>query len=237
MKTNNIIQDKKRTQLVRSKDREKYQEALRRGSFVTRRRLMNLDEAIAEAVREIEDTTGWEYFDNHFRSRSDFYYDKEKDQISFQVNLVERIGEEYYRTTATNEREVAFTKKNHFLLSGLAHLEARRDQLYDQTLDRPTKDTPVEDTFTTTWTDIEMSYFLEKYGEEGIRRLLKLLNQLTDSTCREDTYNAFIRDDTSRDFKNRVLSWVSVYLPQGGKWFNEFQKEKPKEYVKRAIEN
>lgn len=241
IKTNNILMDKKRVSDKKGEYRRIYKELLQNVGIITRKRLLKINNMIEEIVKQIEETSGWEYYDNHFRSRTNFTYDKDSNEITFQVNMVERENQGYHSVTS-NSQEEKFLKRYDTLLKRIAVLEQKKEDLlqankekveearqkvvvHPSTREVLREQEEKEGLFLHSWTDIEMDYFISKYGIEGLSRLIKLMNQLVDYDTPIDAYNAFIRENTTKDFKSRTLSWISVYTASGEKWLDKYYDE------------
>ena len=98
---------------------------------VNRLRLGKINELINKLSMAIEDTTGWVYTPSCFTLKSNYQYDEEHDEITYDLNKVSRTRDSYRTSKDFTSYEVDFVSKNQEQLDRLLKLEQKRDKILD----------------------------------------------------------------------------------------------------------
>ena len=80
-------------------------------------------------INYIEENTGWEYINDSFILRTNFKYDREKKDITFDIYKVERRNN-LYTSHSNNPIELSFLKENQFILRILENLQQKQSLFY-----------------------------------------------------------------------------------------------------------
>ncbi len=96
---------------------------------VNKLRLKRINTLINRISMGIEDTTGWIYTPSGFTFKSNYQYDEEHDEITFDLNKVTRTRTGYRISKLDTEYEKDFVSKHKELLDKLLKLELKRDNI------------------------------------------------------------------------------------------------------------
>ncbi len=194
---------------------------------VSRLRLKRINVLINRISKSIEDTTGWVYTPSCFIFKSNYQYDDEHDEITFDLNKVTRTRTGYRISKLDTEYEKDFVSKHKELLDKLLKLELKRDNIlnpylrkygelmkyFEELTSKKSKDTTETKC---SYIEIASKQFESKFGEEGIKRLLYLLNYLVTTTYTEplDNYNDQFSGSITSDYVDELFRWAAAFTPR-----------------------
>lgn len=196
--------------------------------YFGKRRLSRYNELIFKIINTIKKTSYWDYtYPSTFTFLSDFSFNPETKQITYTINKVTANEEGYHLSEDPTEREIDFFYKYNEFLTKLFALEQKRQAIYDKHTEVAhdnvipfnsivSRNTIIKENqdknFIIGFTNFQMDNFIIKYHSEGIRRLIKLLNDLTNSLDPYSVYNE-LRAELSSDYIEELLRWASLYTP------------------------
>ena len=98
--------------------------------FIKKNQNTSINEAneykcLNQIINYIELNSGWEYINDSFIFRTNFKYDRDKNDITFDIYKVER-KDNLYISHSDNPIELAFLKDNQFLLGRLENLQQKQ---------------------------------------------------------------------------------------------------------------
>ena len=207
---------------------ERRNKALESANYFKKKQLLRIQKLLDGLVRLIESSSGWIYTTDSFVLRSDYHYNGDKKDITFKTNIIRRGENGYYLRQEPSPREETFYTVYKEVLDKIFALEEKRERIY-QSLSIP--DENVIDfakiksrQIRRRWNnpeytrDVTMALaiqFINNYGTDGIRRLVHLLNRLTDIKDPIDAYNDLIRERISPDYIETLFRWAAMYSPKG----------------------
>ena len=183
--TTNITRLKLKRDKVLEEYRKDNQEAYDELNILKRKRLFKINDMIYSITNAIEQESGWLYTPSSFTCLSDFSYtDKE---IVYTINTINSNEDGYYITEDSNPRELRFFTKYKDMLDKLFELEKRRKSLLPEkdphiipisrivTREARIKDNK-DNNMVNSFTNALAYEFVMEYKNEGIVKLVKLLN-------------------------------------------------------------
>ncbi len=211
---------------AKEEERKTYHHVIDQLNFFGKRRLSKIDTYIQNIIKTITIDSLWEYTYPHtFTYLSDFHYDPEKQQITYVVNSVSANEEGYFLREEHTEKEAAFFARYKDMLAKLFALEQRKESIYaEHTIPTDsniiafdqirTKEQRIKDNKDNNmihgFSQVQMDNFVKRYHLDGLRRLIKLLNDLDASSKPYSIYNA-LRHELSSDYIEALLEWASTY--------------------------
>lgn len=191
-----------------------------------------IQEMIYKITYKIEKDTGWEYTDRSFILPSDFTYSN--GDIDFTINNVSSTDLGYLPKIDMNDREYAFLEQNSKLLKRLGKLENKRDfylnkareinpNMVFMTSTKSTKSKNLDALFMQRWLEEESNRFISKYHEDGIKRLIKILNLISDNST-DESYGYIMNMYISSEYKRDLLRWASTFSKRGNILLEKFNE-------------
>ena len=199
-------------------------------SPTVRRKLGRYNGMIRSIVYQIEKESGWEHTNEGFTCLSDFVYDREKNDITYKKNFVKRGKYAYHANNKENGKEIEFVRKYESLLERLYWCEKVRDSIYAKKDNRDRvewmkarnailegkkeKEEKQPENDIESWVELSGRLFVENYQQDGINRLLKLLNALVDWK-ETDLYPYFMNEPISDKYKKDLVKWAALFNNRG----------------------
>ena len=249
-----MITGKKVTEFHREQDKllreesEKYNTYMKVLSTREKRKLSKYNNLIRTIIYKIEKESGWEHTSNGFALLSDFTYNPEINDITYNVNEVVKGKFAYICKDTANQREKEFLDKYVDLLDRLFWCEKVRDSIYYKKENKEKADaiTPItnaikskdgkvlkqEEKDITNWVELSGKIFMINYQKDGINRLLKLLNALVDWKETE-IYPFFINEPISDKYKKDLLKWAALFSNRGMYILDLYNKKENEKEVRR----
>ena len=226
-------------------ERKKYHRVMEQLSFFGKKRLSRIDDLTYKIIKTIKIGSLWEFTAPHtFTYLSDFHFDPERQEITYVINKVEASVDGYQLRDNPTEREKAFFTKYEGLLKQLFNLEQKRQAIYaEHTVEKDDKVIPFDqivsrservkenqdNNFVVGYTQVQMDIFIREYHTDGIRRLIKLLNDLDNA---QDPYAVYIglRSEISGSFIQTLLEWAAIYSPKAQFVLDKIAEERMKQF-------
>ena len=216
---------------------------------VNKLRLKRINTLINRISMGIEDTTGWIYTPSGFTFKSNYQYDEEHDEITFDLNKVIRTRTGYKISDLYTDPEKEFVSKHRELLDRLLKLEQKRDKLlnpylrkygelmsyFEELTSKKYRDTTESKC---KYIEIASQQFESKFGKEGIKRLLNLLNYLVETSYTEplDNYNDQFIGSITSDYVDELFRWAATFTPRAGYILDVVSKKREEEERKTMPE-
>ncbi len=220
-------------------------QVMERLNYFGKRRLTKLNNLIFKLTNTVKTSSSWLYtYPSTFTLLSDFSYDPSTRQITYTINSITADENGYFLREDHTEREEEFFNKYYDLLIRLFELEQRREAIYEEHKDKEYDNvipfstiTPREalikenqdKNFVVGFTNYQMDIFIRQYNTEGIRRLIKLLNDLTNS---KEPYSVYLklRNELSGEFIQELLRWAALYTPVAQAILDQIAMERVNRY-------
>ena len=196
---------------------------------ISKLRLNIINSLINDLTLTIGELSGWIYSPNGFTLKSNYRYDKETGEITFDLNRVSKGPSGYEPSLDRTEQELLFITKYKSLLNRLLKLERKRSIIINSHLNRHclsisyTKDNdnlPKEDNNYNNedyhYLEIASKEFISRFGEEGINRLVNLLNYLVNPDTEEpiEMYNKQFFPGATNLYIDELFRWAVSFTPR-----------------------
>ncbi len=185
--------------------------------------LEHINTLISNISHTIEEQSGWTYTPEFFMSKTDYSYNYHTNEITFTVNKAD-INHPDCSSPIIEE----FIKNYQGLLNRLTILEQKRSRIikpyqknynsfiidFNKALEQKKEKTnKIKDL---EYLSIASQDFIDKYGIDGIKRLVKLLNELTlqDKLNPQETYNRQFRGNITNLYVDELFRWASSFTPR-----------------------
>ena len=194
---------------------------------IRRLRLKRINHLIGDLASTIGELSGWIYSPSGFILKSNYDYNPETQEITFDVNRVIKGINGYEPSEDRTAFELLFTTKYQTFLDRLFKLEKKRDTLInpiinehcisisyskDKGNEQVKESTPKENTYL----QIASDRFLSIFGVEGVNRLVNLLNYLVNTNDNEpvDMYNRQFFNGATSLYIDELFRWASSFTPR-----------------------
>ena len=184
---------------------------------------VNEYKCLNQIINYIELITGWEYINNSFIFRTNFKYDREKKDITFDIYKVER-RKNLYICTSNNPIELSFLKENQFLLGILENLQQKQPSSYKEQNNNEDKIIGLEEKKI----KIEAHGFSMLYSYMGIYNLVVILNKLIKSNNAEEFYQELKKEEADKGYFEQVINWAKLYTGKGKALYEIYKKDQEK---------
>ena len=213
---------------------------------IKRIKVLKLERTINELAHTIEVSSGWEYLSNEFHLKSDYSFNQRKDDITFKLNSIKRVGSSYVLPQEPSTYIIDFYRKYKSLLDRLATLEAKKESILEDsktingnvidfaTAKQRAKSIP-QDSFSDDYLKYQAEYFYSTYDERGMLILTNILNLLATNTDKETIMNYLELQNISPVFISNMLSWASTYSIRAQEILDEYNSKKSQETINVAI--
>ena len=172
-----------------------------------------------QIINYIELNTGWEYINDSFVFRTNFKYDRDKNDITFDIYKVER-KDNLYISHSDNPIELAFLKDNQFLLGRLENLQQKQFSFFKEQNNDKEKITGIEEEMIKK----EAHAFSIVYSYIGIYNLVAILNGLMKSNNIEEFYQKLKKED-DEGYIEQVINWAKLYTSKGKALYEIYKEE------------
>ncbi len=198
-------------------------------------RLNRINNLIYQLSSMIENLSGWTYAPYSFINKSNYQYDPKLDEITFVITKIERKNDGYQQPDNPSSYTINFLNTYREQLDKLFILEQKREKIlepYKQDNHIINFKTELSKKHKKDGVEGEMDYlsiasyqFINRYGIDGIKRLLSLLNELasTSSTDSLEIYNNQFKGNVTNLYVDELFRWAAAFTPKA-------------EYVRNAIE-
>ena len=230
-----IKQDKELDE-YRKDNRDAYKEL----NIFKRHRLTKINDLIYNLVKAIENESGWTYTPSKFTCYSNYSYDGK--EIVFDINSISSNPNGYHLSDNPSSKEIEFYNKYQEMLKRLFELEKRREELIPK---RDPQIIPIsrivtregrikenqDNNFISSFTNFQAYEFVKEFKSSGIRTLVKLLNELTESEDIMKAYNSLYTGGMNHYYAQELLRWAALYTPRGQQLLDKIARERQeKEY-------
>ena len=196
---------------------------------ISKLRLNRINSLINDLTLTIGELSGWIYSPACFTLKSNYRYDKETGEITFDLNRVSKGPSGYEPSLDRTEQELLFITKYKGLLNRLLKLERKRSIIINSHLNRHclsisyTKDNdnlPKEDNNYNNedyhYLEIASKEFISRFGEEGINRLVNLLNYLVNPDTEDpiEMYNKQFFPGATNLYIDELFRWAVSFTPR-----------------------
>lgn len=222
-----VIELNKEVKELKNKRYQECEMVSRKLDPINRLRLKKINELINKLSMSIEDTTGWVYTPSCFVFKTNYFYDEQRDEITYDLNKVVRAEKGYTLSKVPTSFEHDFIEKNLDVLVRLFKLEQKRDKIlepylkkygdvfnyYLELVSEMKKDnTPAK----CNYIHIASKQFESRFGAEGIKRLVNLLNYLVTTTYTEplDNYNDQFYGNVTNIYVDELFRWAAAFTPR-----------------------
>lgn len=193
--------------------------------FIKKNQNTSINEAneykcLNQIINYIELNTGWEYINNSFIFRTNFKYDREKKDITFDIYKVERKNN-LYTSHSNNPIELAFLKDNQFLLDRLENLQQKQFSFFKEQNNDEEKIMGIEEEMIKK----EAHAFSIVYSYIGIYNLVAILNRLMKSNNIEGFYQKLKKEEDDEGYIEQVVKWAKLYTSKGKALYEIYKKE------------
>ena len=223
---------------VRDEKGEVYQDCnmvMRELDPIRRMRLKRINHLIDEIATTIGESSGWIYSPSGFTLKSDYEYNPDKEEITFKVNRVNKTISCYEPSKDRTAYELLFITKYQDFLSRLSKLENKRATIINPILNShytsltytkgtDNKEVAEPETKESSYLQIASDQFISHFGEEGIRRLVNLLNYLVNTNDNDPIamYNRQFFSGATSLYIDELYRWAVAFTPRA-------------EYVEKAV--
>lgn len=171
-------------------------------------------------INYIELNTGWEYINDSFIFRTNFKYDRDKNDITFDIYKVER-KDNLYTSHNNNPIESAFLEDNQFLLRRLEKLQQKQFSFYKEQNNDDEKIKGIEEEMIKK----EAHDFSIVYSYIGIYKLVVILNRLMKSNNIEEFYQELKKEEDDEGYIEQVIKWAKLYTSKGKALYEIYKEE------------
>lgn len=171
-------------------------------------------------INYIEENTGWEYINNSFILRTNFKYDREKKDITFDIYKVERRNN-LYTSHSNNPIELSFLKENQFILRILENLQQKQSLFYKDYNNREDKIIGLEEQKI----QKDAHTFSMVYSYMGVYKLVVFLNNLMKSNNIEEFYQELKKQEDDEGYIEQVIKWANIYTSKGKALYEIYIKD------------
>ena len=245
LNTRNITMQTLKRDKKNEEERKKYHRVMEQLSFFGKKRLSRIDDLTHKIIKTIKIDSLWEFtFPHTFTYLSDFHFDPERQEITYVVNRVEGSDDGYQLRDNPTKREIAFFTKYEGMLKQLFNLEQKRQAIYaehiiegdekvipfDQIVTRSERVKENQDNnFVVGYSQVQMDNFIREYHTDGIRRLIKLLNDLDNAPDPYAVYTG-LRSEISGPYIQSLLEWAATYSPKAQFVLDKIAEERMKQF-------
>ena len=204
---------------INNRSRVLEHENYKRLGFFDKIRIDRLNKMIKSIIREVEDSSNWEYYHNTFIYKSNYKYDSTREDITFTINSITRDNNGY-KPSNNSELELDFYNKYTSLLARLSYLQDKRDYIYGETniieFDTIRKLNENKDNFPfiNDYSLNQAKSFIDDYGFDGIKNLIILLKD-SESLSIDDLYERVKNLYLGKNYTLDLLSWLGTYNKTG----------------------
>ena len=171
-------------------------------------------------INYIAENTGWEYINNSFILRTNFKYDREKKDITFDIYKVERRNN-LYTSHSNNPIELSFLKENQFILRILENLQQKQSLFYKDYNNREDKIIGLEEIKI----QKDAHTFSMVYSYMGVYKLVVFLNNLMKSNNIEEFYQELKKQEDDEGYIEQVIKWANIYTSKGKALYEIYIKD------------
>ena len=220
-KPNSIIKLNEQRDQINEQNRITERDQYSRLGFIDRTRINRLDKMINSIIKQIDSNSKWEYFHNSFIYKSNYRYDSKREDILFDINLIQRSNNGY-RPNSNNKTELEFYLKFESLLERLHYLQSKKESIYREREMRvisfnsakKISDLKRSKPFDLDFTLYMAKSFIDDYGIDGMRRLISLLKD-SEVLSTEELYSKIRNTPITSTYKQDLLSWMGTYNKTG----------------------
>ena len=202
---------------------------------ISRLRLNRINSLINDLTLTIGELSGWVYSPAGFTFKSNYQYNPETKEITFDLNRVSKGPSGYEPSLDKTQYELLFITKYKGLLNRLLKLERKRSIIINSHLNRHclsitytkdndnlSKEENNNDDYH--YLEIASKEFISRFGEEGINRLVSLLNYLVNPDTEDpiEMYNKQFFPGATNLYIDELFRWAVSFTPRA-------------DYVERAI--
>lgn len=201
---------------------------------ISRMRLKRINYLIDEISTTIGELSGWIYSPSGFTLKSDYEYDPDNEEITFKVNRVNKTIAGYEPSEAKTTHELLFLTKYEEFLKRLLKLENKRATILNSYINEhgsmvfhrqvAPAPAPEAEAKEPSYLKIASDQFISHFGEEGIRRLVNLLNYLVNTNDNDPIamYNRQFFSGATSLYIDELYRWAVAFTPRA-------------EYVEKAV--
>ena len=193
---------------------------------ISKIRFNHLNKLIFELASTIERISGWTYTPSYFTLKTNYHYDYRTNEISYDTNRVEHTKLGYVINETSTEYEKQFITKYQELLKRLHNLEQKRERLispykeeyksfiidFNQALKQKKQKSDISNE--SDYLSIASNEFISKFGIDGIKRLIRLLNETVDNEDLLSLYNNQFDDSITSLYVDELFRWASSFSPR-----------------------
>ena len=203
--------------------------------FIKKNQNTSINEAneykcLNQIINYIELNSGWEYINDSFIFRTNFKYDRDKNDITFDIYKVERRKNLYICTS--NPIELSFLEENQFLIRILENLQQKQPSFFKEQNNNEDKIIGLEEKKI----KIAAHGFSMLYSNTGIYNLVVILNNLIKSNNVEEFYQELKKEEADEGYIEQVINWAKLYTGKG-KALYEIYKEDQEKNMKVSKKN
>lgn len=195
--------------------------------FIKKNQNTSINEAneykcLNQIINYIELNSGWEYINDSFIFRTNFKYDRDKNDITFDIYKVERRKNLYICTS--NPIELSFLEENQFLIRILENLQQKQPSFFKEQNNDKEKITGIEEEMIKK----EAHAFSIVYSYIGIYNLVAILNKLIKSNNVEEFYQELKKEEADEGYIEQVINWAKLYTGKGKALYEIYKEEQEK---------
>lgn len=195
--------------------------------FIKKNQNTSINEAneykcLNQIINYIELNSGWEYINDSFIFRTNFKYDRDKNDITFDIYKVERRKNLYICTS--NPIELSFLEENQFLIRILENLQQKQPSFFKEQNNNEDKIIGLEEKKI----KIAAHGFSMLYSNTGIYNLVVILNNLIKSNNVEEFYQELKKEEADEGYIEQVINWAKLYTGKGKALYEIYKEEQEK---------
>ena len=195
--------------------------------FIKKNQNTSINEAneykcLNQIINYIELNSGWEYINDSFIFRTNFKYDRDKNDITFDIYKVERRKNLYICTS--NPIELSFLEENQFLIRILENLQQKQPSFFKEQNNNEDKIIGLEEKKI----KIAAHGFSMLYSNTGIYNLVVILNNLIKSNNVEEFYQELKKEEADEGYIEQVINWAKLYTGKGKALYEIYKEEQQK---------
>lgn len=192
--------------------------------FIKKNQNTSINEAneykcLNQIINYIELNSGWEYINDSFIFRTNFKYDRDKNDITFDIYKVERRKNLYICTS--NPIELSFLEENQFLIRILENLQQKQPSFFKEQNNNEDKIIGLEEKKI----KIAAHGFSMLYSNTGIYNLVVILNNLIKSNNVEEFYQELKKEEADEGYIEQVIYWAKLYTGKGKALYEIYKEE------------
>jgi len=210
-----------------TRDRDETRSIYNRLNIFNKSKIDRIDSMIFRLYYSLERISGWTYTPSSFVHKSNYKYNPMTNEITFDIDRVV-LSADGYKPESNNQYEQAFINTYKEQLDRLFILHKKREKIlspykeeyknfiinFNSAINKKKdeKGIPIELDILA----IESNRFIQKFGIDGIKRLINLLNELAETKEFDplETYNNQFQGNITNLYVNELFRWASSFTPK-----------------------